>query len=148
MRSEWYTDRPLNRPYPGPDGPPARETPDFGRRAVLLEDHPALGAVLEHLLSREGYEVELLEAGSRARPGPALLMVDDEERGGLHILRVRDAEKALERVSAEGSAGTSSVEAEGVRAFVPVPFGSGDVLRVVRAVSGFDGRKKSGSTIR
>lgn len=132
----------MERPATGLEGLPTSKFSGTRRRAVILEDHPAIGAVLEHLLSREGYAVELLGEGSRAEPGAALLLAGDAEHSGLHVFEVRDAPEALKRIFAGEPLKDFALETGGIRAFVPVPFGSGDVLRVVRAVSGFDRRRR------
>ena len=113
-------------------------------RAVILEDHPAIGAALEHLMSREGYAVELLGEGVSVTPGPALLLIGARDRSGLYVFKVRDVAAALDRLFADKLLENPSAQTEGIRAFVPIPFGSTDVLRVVRAVGEFGTRKSPG----
>jgi DNA-binding response OmpR family regulator len=114
-----------------------------------VEPHPAVQAVLEHLLLREGYAVETRgdasEAALRQTPGrtPVLLLVGAENGDGLYVFQTRDVAGVLAALlgGAEVSQ-CSNLSAFGIHAFVPKPFGIVDILRVVRAVGGFDGRKK------
>lgn len=138
--------RPPERPYDtgiaralSPEVRPATGTP----RSVVVEPHPAVRAVLEHLLLREGYAVEVCDHGREAAPGPVLLLVGAEDGSGLYVFRTRDAAGALARLSggADPPVGDGLKEF-GIHAFLPKPFGVADVLRVVWAVGGFDGRKK------
>ena len=129
-------------PPGGPEARPVRKLRGV-YRAVVREPHPAIRSVLEYLLSRQGYAVEV--AGVAAiEPGPALVLVSAGDGGGLYVFECDDAAEALERTS-----GDDSLEAfsgvTGVRAFLPKPFGADDVLRVVRAVDGFDGRRRERS---
>lgn len=129
----------LKRPAGGAVGPSLVGVP----RAVIWEPHPAVRAVLEHLLLREGYVVEVCGDDREAAPGPALLLAGAEDGSGLHVFRTRDAAGALPRLSGGvGLPGVPGLEAFGIHVFLPKPFGSADVLRVVWAVGGFDGRKK------
>ncbi len=73
-------------------------------------------------------------------PGPALLLVGD--LSGLHVFEALDAAGVLARILAGEAPKDLAIEARGICAFVPIPFGSGDVLRVVRAVGVFDGRRR------
>lgn len=133
--------------------------PGHKRRAVIIEPHPVVRAVLEHILVREGYIVEALDepatgepaagaSGSPARPGPgpALLLVSLKVHDGLYVLQSREPAVALESFSrAEGcriGEPELSAAATGMHAHLPRPFGAEDVLRAVRAVSGFDGRRR------
>jgi hypothetical protein len=110
---------------------------------VIREPHPAVRAVLEHLLLREGYAAEVCGENRGAAPGPALLLAGAEDGSGLHVFRTRDVAGALPRLSGRADLpGRPGLEAFGIHAFLPKPFGAADVLRVVWAVSGFDGRKK------
>lgn len=112
-------------------------------RAVIWEPHPAVRAVLEHLLLREGYAVEVCGEDREATPGPALLLAGAEDGSGLHVFRTRDVAGALPRLlGGVAPPGRPGLETFGIHAFLPKPFGSADVLRVVWAVGGFDGRKK------
>lgn len=129
-------------PPGGPKTPPVRDSRGAGR-VVVREPHPAIRSVLEYLLSRQGYAVEV--AGPAAvEPGPALVLAAAGDGGGLYVFECGDAAEALERAP-----GDEPMEAfsgvTGVRAFLPKPFGADDVLRVVRAVEGFDGRRRERS---
>ena len=133
------------------DLPPERPVGGFERssttpgisRAVIVEPHPSVRAVLEYLLAREGYTVEARGEAPVAAPGPALLLVAAEDGSGLYVFESRNAAETLEglpldvRTSPETLSGVT-----GIQVFVPKPFGAGDVLRVVRAVRGFDERKR------
>ena len=112
-------------------------------RAVISEPHPAVRAVLEHLLLREGYAVEVCGEDRETAPGPVLLLVGAEDGSGLYVFRTRDAAGALARLSGgAGLPGGSDLKAFGIHAFLPKPFGAADVLRIVWVVGGFDGRRK------
>ena len=118
-----------------------RGTPTRGpsrRRAVIVARSPILSVALEHLLVREGYEVGAPEAFS----GPVMLLAG-APNGGFHVFETRDPAGAVAEISNGELRGAPS-RATGVHAFLPEPFGAWDVVRVVRAVGGFDGRKKSG----
>jgi hypothetical protein len=150
---EGQRDLPVERPIWAPEGPP---TPEFRKvRTVILEPHPAVRAVLEYLLTQEGHAVEAREsytppagpgAGPGTEPGPALFLVAAEDGGGLYVFGSRNAAETLEELSAgakpslEGLAGVT-----GMQAFVPKPFGAGDVLRAVRMVRSYDGRRRNRS---
>ena len=95
-------------------------------------------------MSREGYAVELLGEGSRAIPGPALLLAGAEDGSGLYVLKVRDVATVLDKLSFGELLVDPHERTEGIRAFVPIPFGSKDVLRVVRAVGEFGHRGRPG----
>ena len=107
-------------------------------RAFVVEPQPAVRAVLEYLLVREGYAVEAVAAveAGLVTPGPALLVLADEDGGGLHVFESRDAAEDLRKAPLRAR------EPTGILAFLPKPFGVADVLRVVRAVRGFDGRRR------
>lgn len=112
-------------------------------RAVISEPHPAVRAVLEHLLLREGYTVEVCGEDREAAPGPVLLLAGSEDGSGLYVFRTRDAAGILPRLSRGAETpGEPDLKALGIHAFLPKPFGAADVLRVVWAVGGFDERKK------
>lgn len=131
----------VNRPAGGAAVEPSRVGVP---RAVIYEPHPAVRAVLEHLLLREGYAVEVCGEGREAAPGPVLLLAGSEDGSGLYVFRTRDAAGTLPRLSGgPDSPGVSGLKAVGIHAFLPKPFGATDVLRVVWAVGGFDERKKS-----
>lgn len=139
METREQRDRSWGRSFSGCDGSP---TPRVRRRAVVAEQHPAVQAVLEHLLVCEGYEVWCPRKALEELLGPVLLLVGSEE--GLHVLETRDVAGIL----AEALPGADLLHrfisrADGIRAYVPKPFGASDVLRVVWAVSGFDSRKRS-----
>lgn len=93
---------------------------------------------------REGYAVELLERDSTVSPGPALLLLGDEDRSGLYVLKVRDVAAAMKEFFAGELLENPYPRTEGIRAFLPIPFGSKDVLKVVRAVSDFGTRESPG----
>ena len=126
-------------PPGGPEAPPAG-TSRGANRAIVREPHPAIRSVLEYLLGRQGYAVEVAGAAAVA-PGPALVLVSAGDGGGLYVFACGDAAEALERPPAGDSLDAFS-GVTGVRAFLPKPFGADDVLRVVRAVDGFDGRRR------
>ena len=109
-------------------------------RAVVREPHPAIRSVLEYLLSREGYAVEVV-VGTAAAPGPALALVSAGDGGGLYVFACGDAAEVVGPAPA-GDPLDAFPGASGIRAFLPKPFGAADVLRVVRAVDGFDGRRR------
>ena len=137
MCPEGQRDLPVERPLGGFEGSPTPERP----RAVIVEPHPAVCVVLEYLLAREGYSVEARGEAPFAAPGPALMLVAADD--GLYVFESRDAAAILEGLDPGIS---SSLEifsgVKGIQAFVPKPFGARDVLRVVRAVRGFDGRRR------
>lgn len=137
--------------------PGARLSPEttWGDRAILVEPHPAVQAVLEHLLIREGYTVEVFGEASEAAPEelpfptpPVLLLVGAESGDGLFVFRTRDVAGVLAALDGgpEPSEGALSngfnLSAFGIHAFLPKPFGILDILRVVHAVGDFDERKK------
>jgi hypothetical protein len=135
---EGQRDPPIERPAGGFDG---SSTPESSR-VVIVEPHPAVRVVLEYLLAREGYTVET--PGEAPFAGPALLLVAAEDGGGLHVFKTRNAAETLEGLSRGAHPSPGSLSGiTGIQAFVPKPFGAGDVLRVVRAVSGFDGRRRA-----
>ena len=118
--------------------------PNFVVRAVILEDHPAICVALEHLMNREGYAVELLQEGHSTAPGPALLLTEAGDRSGLYVYKVRDVATTVEKLFEKEFLEVPHAHTESIRAFVPIPFGSKDVLRVVRAVSEFGLRESPG----
>ena len=136
------------RPSPGFDSFPTSSAyptyPDRKiSRAVIAESHPTVATVLEHLLKREGYSVELWVKNCALQAGPALLLASAEDRSGLYVFEVRDICRTLEELTINpGGLARSLSLAEGIHAFLPEPFGAADVLRVVRAVSGFDGSRE------
>lgn len=106
---------------------------------MVAEPHPRSRAAIEHALLREGYR---LVDGEELPEAPVLLFAGDGD--GLHIFEARDVAGALEGIYA--GPGTLRVEgspALGIHAFVPRPFGVADVLRVARAVEGFDCRRRA-----
>jgi hypothetical protein len=108
---------------------------------VIFEPHPAVRVALEHLLLREGYSVDARGEGPFAVAGPALMLVGVED--GLHVFVSQDAAGTIEELNTRISSPLETLpEVTGSRAFVPKPFGAGDVLRVVRTVRGFDGRRR------
>ena len=128
----------------GFEGSPVSDTSGVVPRAVILENNPSICVALEYLMLREGYVVELLREGSLTAPGPALLLAGAADRSGLDVFKVRDVAPVLEKLLENGPLEVLPVQAEGIRAFVPIPFGSKDVLRVVRAVDGFGIRESPG----
>lgn len=121
------------------------------RRAVIVEPHPAVRAVIEHLLLREGYLVEVREESAANSPppasGPALLLVSLQAHAGLYVLKSLEPAETLESLASGGETAFPAA-ATGMHAHLPRPFGVEDVLRAVRAVSGFDGRRKSTAGLR
>lgn len=95
-------------------------------------------------MQREGYAVELLREGSSANPGPALLLAGARDLSGLYVFKVRDVAVALEEFLENELLSSPHSHTEGIRAFVPIPFGSDDVLRVVRTVGEFGIRERPG----
>ncbi|MBA4116564.1 MAG: hypothetical protein H0X71_09070 [Rubrobacter sp.] len=166
MYSKVQRDRSLERSEKGLAGfspfkpkrtPGVHPSPEITRRerAIIVEPHPAVQAVLEHLLLREGYLVEAFGKFSAALPGqtpvlapPVLLLVGTGGGDGLYVFRTRDVAGVLAALDGEPelseivpSAGWD-LSAFGIHAFVPKPFGIVDILRVIRAVGDFDERKK------
>jgi hypothetical protein len=110
-------------------------------RAVIFEPHPAVRVALEYLLLREGYSVDARGEGPFAVAGQALMLVGVED--GLHIFVSQDAAGTIEGLNRGISSPLETLsEVTGIRAFVPKPFGGGDVLCVVRTVRGFDGHRR------
>ena len=135
MYPEGQTGLPAERPRGGFEGPPTPERP----RAVIFEPHPAVRAVLEYLLARDGYSVE--SSGALAREGPALMLVAAGD--GLYVFESRDAAETLEALDPRVASSFETLcGVTGIQAFVPKPFGAGDVVRVVRVVRGFDARRR------
>lgn len=128
------------RPVSGLEGTPTSEVRPESRleprpeprRAVVSEEQFAVRAVLERLLRREGYAVEVWGGSLPPAPGPALVLV--AEAGGLHVLAARDV-GGFSPPGVEGSE-DGWKPPDGEHVFVPKPFGVGDVLRAVREVDG------------
>lgn len=140
MCPERQRDLPAERPAGGFER--SSTTPNISR-AVIVEPHLAVRAVLEYLLAREGYTVEARGEAPFAVPGPALLLVAAEDGSGLYVFESRNAAETLEGLPLDAQTSPEALSGvTGIQAFVPKPFGAGDVLRVMRAVSGFDGRKR------
>lgn len=93
-------------------------------------------------MRREGYEVELVRERSAVTGGPALLLAGTADHSGLFISKVRDVAETLDEILGGGL--TRLVRTDGMWTFLPVPFGSNDVLRVVWAVSDFRERRSPG----
>ena len=106
-------------------------------RAVVAEPCPRLRAAIEHVLLGEGYRVQ---EPSGHEDGPVVLFAGAGD--GLHVFEARDVAGALADLYG-GSGPFVGSFALGVRAFVPRPFGAADVLRVARAVCGFDRRRRA-----
>ncbi len=109
-----------------------------GRRAVVAESHPRLRVAIEHALLGEGYE--LVDGPPSASEAPVLLFAGAGD--GLHVLEARDVADALDGLSG-GPGALHGALAPGIHAFVPRPFGVADVLRVARAIDGFDYRRRT-----
>ena len=110
-------------------------------RAVIFEPHPAVRVALEHLLLREGYSVDARGEKPFAVAGPALMLVGSED--GLHVFVSQDVAGTIEGLNPGISQPLEKLSGvTGIWAFVPKPFGAGDVLRVVRTVRSFDGRRR------
>ena len=107
---------------------------------VIVGFHPIVGVVLEYLLTQEGYEVQARERTPIARSGPALVLFAAEDAHGLYVFKARDTDATLENLGSGDTAPLQTVS--GIQAFVPMPCGTEDVLRVVRAAGGFDGRRR------
>lgn len=107
-----------------------------------MEPHPTVRVVLEYLLTREGYAVKVGEAPFPVAPGRALLLVAATDGGGLYAYVSDNAAEARAEIE-PGTAGSfeNLSGTRGIEAFLPKPFGMEDVLRVVRLVDGFDGRR-------
>ena len=117
-------------------------------RALVVEPHPAVRTVLEYLLGREGYAVEVFatEEPFVAVPGPALLLVAAGDGGGLYVFLSEDVSETLGGFGPGASRSPLAFSgATGIQAFLPKPFGVEDVLRVVRVVGGFEGRRREHS---
>lgn len=134
---------PASRETGFPPGAIDTPRPRFpGRRAVVAEPHPRSRAAIEHVLVREGYR---LVRGEEASEAPVLLFAGAGD--GLHILEARDVDGALRDIfEAPGPLRGEGSVALGIHAFVPRPFGVADILRVARAVEGFDCRRRTPET--
>ena len=132
------------RPTPAPREPVLHEhsarspEPVFqGRRAVVVEPHVRSRTAIEHALLGEGYGLVDGEFSGT----PVLLFAG--ARDGLHVLEARDVAAVLEGLSGGPGGLHGPPLAPGIHAFVPRPFGIADVLRVARAVDGFDCRRRT-----
>ena len=106
---------------------------------MVAEPHPRLRVAIEHALMGEGYRVVDGEPFGDSEE-PVILFAGDGD--GLHVFEARHDAGAL--ADPYGGSGPSvGAFAHGVRAFVPRPFGAADVLRVARAVCGFDRRRRA-----
>ncbi|QIN77335.1 hypothetical protein GBA65_01075 [Rubrobacter marinus] len=113
----------------------------LARRAVVAEPCPRLRAAIEQALRGEGYRVVDggLPGGSE---GTVILLAGDGD--GLHVLEARDVAGALvDLCGGQGMPRGVKSPALGIHAFLPRPFGAADVLRVARAVGGFDPRRRA-----
>jgi hypothetical protein len=110
------------------------------RQAVVAEACPRLRAAIEHALRGEGYRVLDGEpVGGSEEPVVLLVGAGD----GLHVLEARDVAGALSDLcESSGPLRGEGSPALGIHAFVPRPYGAADVLRVARAVCGFDRRRR------
>lgn len=105
---------------------------------MVAEPCPRSRVAIEHALLREGYE---LVDGEGASEAPVLLFAGAGD--GLHVLEARDVSGALKDIlDSPGPLRRHGSVALGIHAFVPRPFGVADVLRVARAVEGFDCRRR------
>ena len=136
MYSERQRGLPARRPVGGFERPSTPERP----RVVIFEPHPVVRVALECLLTREGFRAEAGDETSTVASGPALMLVGDE--GGLYVFKSRDAAETLEQFQLDAQFSEALSAVTGIWAFVPKPFGADDLLRVVRTVRGFDGRRK------
>ncbi len=128
--------------------PPTTLEPRNTSRAVIVESHPAVRAVLEYLLAREGYAVEAFatEEPFVAVPGPALLLVAAGDGGDLYVFLSEDVSEILGGfVPGTGGSAVAFSGAIGIQAYLPKPFGGEDVLRVIGMVGGFEGRRREHS---
>jgi hypothetical protein len=110
----------------------------------VVEPHPAVRAVLEYLLGREGFRVEAFAAEGPlvATPGPALMLVAAGD--GLRVFLSEDAAETLDGfVAGDDGMPVTLSGATGLQAFLPKPFGVEDVLRVVGMIRGFEGRRRA-----
>jgi hypothetical protein len=64
-------------------------------RAVVVEPHASVRAVLEYLLVREGYAVEAGGESFPVAPGLALVLVSAPDGGGLCVFDSEDAADTL-----------------------------------------------------
>ncbi len=111
------------------------------RQAVVAEPCPRLRAAIEHALRGEGYRV-LDGSLSSDSEEPVILLAGDGD--GLHVLEARDVAGALmDLCGSPGMLRGEGSPALGIHDFVPRPFGAADVLRVARAVGGFDPRRRA-----
>jgi CheY-like chemotaxis protein len=110
---------------------------------VIVEWHPAVQAVLEHMLLQEGYTVKTYGEAAQVAPerAPVLLLVSAKEGDGLYVFRTHDVSGVLAMLSEGANLSGPTLSAFGIYAFLPKPFGIVDILRIVCAVGGFDGRK-------
>ena len=106
---------------------------------MVAEPHLRSRVAIEHALVHEGYKlVDEEEASSEA---PVLLFAGAGD--GLHVLEARDVTGALKNIfESPGPLRSDGAVALGIHAFVPRHFGVTDVLRVARAVEGFDCRRR------
>ena len=119
----------------------AQDPSPTGRRVLVAEPYPRSKAAIEHALLGEGYRV-VDEDVPGDYEAPVLLLAGDGD--GLHVLEARDVAGALAGISGvPGSLRGDRSPALGIHAFVPRPFGVADVLRVARAVSGSDCRRRA-----
>jgi DNA-binding response OmpR family regulator len=127
---------------PVPESRPVHEAQQG--RAVIVERHPAVQAVLEHTLLQEGYAVKTYGEAAQVTPerAPVLLLVGAENGEGLYVFRTHDVSGVLATLSEGANLSGSTLSTFGIHAFLPKPFGIVDILRIICAVAGFDGRKK------
>jgi CheY-like chemotaxis protein len=115
------------------------------RRALVIDRNPVVQASLEHILAQERYEVEAPQDGASVsyHPGPVLCLVGARDESGLHVFTAPDTAPAILDLPVSRTGERASSGRDGIRAFIPKPFGIADVLRVVWAVGGFDGRRRT-----
>lgn len=111
------------------------------RQAVVAEASPRLRAAIEHALRGEGYRVVDGERVGGSEE-PVILLVGAGD--GLHVFEARDVAGALSDLcESPGTLRGEGSPALGIHAFVPRPYGAADILRVARAVCGFDRRRRA-----
>lgn len=117
----------------------------MSRRAVVVEDDPHIGVLVEFALEPLGLAVERFDDGeaalARVRRAPPDVVVLDlmlPRLSGRDVLRALDADAALARVPVlvlSARAGAGDLARTGGRMeFLPKPFDVDDLLRVVEGL--------------